>query len=366
MTRKEITSLLLLALVIIIAIYKFATVEYEYVDSRYMNYAPSLQGKSLRTEIYVLSDKKNGAEITQDAFAYMQNLIYKFSEDYNESIVYKINHANGEKVTIDEDIFQLLEEARKMYELTDGQFDITVKAVYDLWDFDKAERGNYAFNASLIPDSTLIKEKLSLVDFSKIAYTEDSITLPAGMQITFGAISKGYIVDKTVDYIQSKGAKAGYVDQISSIRYFGELHKKIILGIQHPRNNSEIIAQLTNLKDMSIATSGDYQQFFDVEDKRYHHIINAKTGYPCSRNASVTILAPKAFDADALSTALFLIENDKAVSYLKNLQATEAIIYSDVYNHNSQTWEATSVKTEKTDNSKGLDYYLYNEFIDGE
>ncbi len=366
MTRKEITSLILLALVIIIAIYKFATVEYEFVDSKYLNYTPTTQGNSLRTEIYVLSDKKNGEEITKQAFAYMQDLIYKFSEDYEESIVYKINHSKGEKVSIDQDIYELLLEADKMYKLTDGQFDITIKPLYDLWDFEKAERGNSEYNASLIPDSTEIKEKLQLVDFSKVQYDKDYIKLPADMQITFGALSKGYIVDKTVEMILSQGVKAGYVDQISSIRYFGDISQKIILGIQHPRNSSEIIAQLTNLNKMSVATSGDYQQYFDVGNIRYHHLINAVSGYPCHQNASVTILAPTAFEADALSTALFMLDSDRAIDYLKTLNDTEAIIYSDIYDEVGKTWEATSLKTEKTDNSKGIDYYLYNEFIDGE
>ena len=366
MTRKEITSLILLALVILIAIYKFATVEYEYVDSKYLNYTPTTQGNSLRTEIYVLSDKKNGQAVTKEAFDYMQEMIYKFSDEYEESIVYQINNSQGRKFPIDEDVYALLEQARLMYELTDGQFDVTIKPVYDLWDFASAERGNSEINTALIPDSSLVKRKLQLVDFSKIEYNEEYIILPINMKLTFGSIAKGYIVDKTVDLLKSKGIKAGYVDQISSIRYFGDISKRVILGIQHPRDNSKIIAQLSNLNNMALATSGDYQQYFDVEDIRYHHIVNAKTGYPCHRNVSVTILSTKAFDADALSTALFLIDNDKAIAYLKSRNETEAIIYSDTYDEIGQTWEATSVKTEKTEHSKGMDYYLYNEFIDGE
>ncbi len=366
MTRKEITSLILLTLVILIGIYKFATAEYEFVDSKYLNYTPTLQGKNLRTEIFVLSDKKNGEAVTKEAFVYMQKLIYKFSDDYEESVIYKINNSQGKKYPMDEDVFNLLEKAKAMYQLTDGSFDISVKPVYDLWDFDSAQMDNPEFNASLIPDSLTIEENLKLVDFSRIEYNEEYIILPAGMKITFGAISKGYIVDKTVEFLQSKGAKAGYVDQISSIRYFGDIPKKVILGIQHPRMNSEVIAQLSNLNNTAIATSGDYQQFFDVDNIRYHHIIDAKTGYSCHRNVSVTILSTTAFEADALSTALFLIDNDKAINYLKTLNDTEAIIYSDSYDEVGQTWEATSIKTEKTDHSKGMEYYLYNEFIDGE
>lgn len=366
MTRKEITSLVLLTLVILFGIYKFVTAEYDYKDSKFLNYSPSLQGKNLKTEIYVLSDKKNVEAATKEAFKYMQKLIYKFSDQYEESLLYKINNSAGEKFPMDEDLYNLLEKARLMYELTDGHFDISIKPVYDLWDFDSAEIGNYELNATLIPDSLTIQENLKLVDFSRIEYNEEYIILPANMKITLGAIAKGYIVDKTVEFLQEKGIKAGFVDQSSSIRYFGDIPQKIYLGIQHPRENTEIIAQLTNLQNMAIATSGDYQQYFDVDKVRYHHIIDAKTGYPTNLNVSVTILSTSALEADALSTALFLIDNDKAISHLKVLANTDAIIYSDVWDEANQTWEATSVKTEKTEHSKGMEYYLYNEFIDGE
>jgi len=366
MTRKEITSLIILALVLLIGVYKFVTAEYEHIDSKYLNYTPNLQGKNLKTEIYVVSDKKNVEAVTQEAFDYMQQLIYKYSEDCEDSQVYKINHSAGKKYPMDDGVYVMLEKAREMYELTEGCFDISVKPVFDLWDFDSAERGNYDHNKLLIPDTTEVQAKLRLVDFSQIEYTQDYIILPENMKLTFGAISKGYIVDKTVEFLQERGVKAGYVDQTSSIRYFGELTQQIKLGIQHPRDNSRIIAELTNLNNMAIATSGDYQQFFDIETKRYHHLIDAKTGYPCNRNVSVTILSTSAFDADALSTALFLMDSDKAIDYLKGLKETEAIIYTDSYDEIGQTWEAISIKTQKTEYSKGMEYYLYNEFIDGE
>jgi len=229
MTRKEITSLILLALVILIGIYKFVTAEYEYIDSKYLNYTPDLQGKNLKTEIYVVSSKKNVESTTQEAFAYMQELIYKFSDEYESSEVNKIKNSAGEKYPIDEDVYNLLEKAREMYELTEGHFDITIKPVFDLWDFDSAERGNYEHNLLLVPDTLLVQDKLKLVDFSLLEYNEEYIILPPNMKITFGAIAKGYIVDKTVELLQEKGIKAGYVDQTSSIRYFGDLSKQILI-----------------------------------------------------------------------------------------------------------------------------------------
>lgn len=366
MTRKEKISLILLALVIMIGIYKFVTAEYEFVDSKYLNYAPDVQGKNLRTEIYVRSDKKSVASMINNAFDYMQELIYRYSEDHSESIVYKINHAQGAKVAIDADFYELLEKSREMYELTKGSFDITIKPVLELWDFDCVDDPNDGDNTQYIPDSLLVQEKLKLVGFSQIEYDQEFIQMPAGMSITLGAISKGFIVDKVVDYLKENGALAGYVDQVSSIRYFGEIKKNIILGIQHPRKSSQVIAELTNLNETAIATSGDYQQYFDVDDIRFHHILDAKTGFPTHENVAVTIIAETAFMADALSTGLFLIDGDVAINYLRGIKNSDAIIYSDFYNEKNRIWEAISIKSEKTEWSKGIEYYLRNEYIDGE
>ncbi len=364
MSKKELRSLIILVLVILFGVFRCVTAKYDYKSSMYLNYTPDKQGKNLKTEIYVISHKKNVEEITEEAFNLMQEMIYKFSDEYPESLVNKINNSKGQQVPMDNDLYELLQTSEEMYKLSNGKFDITVKPLYDLWDFDLVEDPTAGDNVAFIPDSLAIEKALELVDFSKITYNEKFIQVPQGMKITFGAISKGFIVDKIVDFLEDNGAIAGYVDQTSSIRYFGELDKQIILGVQHPRNSSEIIAELTNLADKSISTSGDYQQFFDVGNKRYHHLIDATSGYPFNGNVAITIIANTAFQADAYSTALFFLDSAEAVNLLKPKEETEAIIIKEVFNEKTNQFDAEFIKTEKTDSSKGLDYYLLKEDLD--
>lgn len=352
MKRKEITSIVLLILVLAFGVYRYITAEYEYNESKYLNYTPDEQGKNLRTEIYCVSDSKNVKKVVSEAMNYMQDLVYKFSDTYCESITYELNHSNGKKVAMDKDLYELLDKSKEMYELSEGKFDITIKPVLDLWEFDLVEDPYHGDNAKFIPSDTLISNKLKLVDFSKIVYNKDYIIIPAGMEITFGAISKGFIVDKTVDFMLSKGIKGGYIDQVSSIRYFGELNKRIVLGIQHPRKMGSVIDELTNLNGISIATSGDYQQFFDVGMQRYHHLINAKTGYPCSDNVAITVLSKDALTADALSTSFFMMNAENVIALLDNYPQTEVIYYREKFDSSKRTWNAVSIK------SKGIEKYI--------
>ncbi|HPT73035.1 MAG TPA: FAD:protein FMN transferase, partial [Candidatus Cloacimonadota bacterium] len=167
---------------------------------------------------------------------------------------------------------------------------------------------------------------LKLVDFSKIRYDKKTLHKPKGMQLNFGCIAKGYVVDKAVDYLQSHGATSGVVDCRSSIRIFGKQKEPFVVGIQHPRKMNEVIGELS-LNDQSIGTSGDYQQFFELKGKRYHHILDPHTGYPHENTISVTVIAPNATWADGLSTALFVMDPTEAINYAKELPNTEAVIY---------------------------------------
>jgi len=358
MTRKEFISLCLFVGVIIFCVVRFATAEYEYVGSRYLNYTPDLQGKNLRTEIYVISKKKNVQEIVENSFAEMQELVYKFSEEYDQSLIYKINNSTKREFEMDSDLYNLLVMADSMYRLTDGKFDVTLNPVYDLWDFDSVEDPISGDNEQFLPDSLEVIKKLEYVGFSKLSYDKEKLYLPEGMELNFGSISKGYIVDKIVKSLKEQGVIAGVIDQVSSIRYFGEIEKKLILGVQHPRLQDQTIEVLTNLENRSISTSGDYQQFFDIGSTRYHHIIDATTGYPARENVSVTLISTSAFEADAYSTALFLMNADAGIEFLKNKKDSDTIIYREKFNYNSNSFDAECLKTGKTEYSNGIDFYL--------
>jgi FAD:protein FMN transferase len=124
--------------------------------------------------------------------------------------------------------------------------------------------------------------------------------------IDLGSIAKGYITDKLVEFVKDKGIKSGFIDSRGDIRVFGKNLQKI--EIQHPRDKEKILFAI-NLKDSAIATSGDYNQFYQSYDKP--HILRKKD------LISVSVIAPTLIEADALASVIFLLEKEKREAFLK-------------------------------------------------
>lgn len=168
------------------------------------------------------------------------------------------------------------------------------------------------------------------------------------MQMSFGAIAKGYILDQAKEYMQSLGLEKGVIDCRSSMIFYGGKLPQMVY-IQHPRKGNEDFVASFRVKDMALSTSGDYQQYFDLDGIRYHHILNPNTGYPVENVYSVTVVHPSAAWADGLSTALFLMNPISAIEKLLTIEGSDAVIY---YNQNGET---VSLKTQ------GMKRYNLNE-----
>jgi thiamine biosynthesis lipoprotein len=133
------------------------------------------------------------------------------------------------------------------------------------------------------------------------------------------------------------GLKSGYINCRSSMTFFGSAIPEVVY-IQHPRKTDDHIASF-RIMNQSVGTSGDYQQFYELDGVRYHHIISPFTGYPVENVHSVTVLCKDAAWADGLSTALFLMPPEKAIEALKTIPDSNAIIYY------SKDGELVSLKT---------------------
>lgn len=329
MTRREVLSLIILVLVIAYGAYKYITREFSDTHSRY-----------LLDTIVEISGSSNSKSVTQHILA-MFNYVAEFEKKFDEydpnSMIAQMNSSSEEVFPMDPDLYEMLIIADSLYRLTDGAFDITIKPVWDLWNFN-AEQPS-------VPDSTLIKETLQMVGFDKLHYTKDKLIKPSGMQITLGAIAKGYVFDKVSQRMQEHGLKRGFINSRSSICFFGEKMQPIVY-ITHPRKVDDTIASF-RLHNMCVGTSGDYQQYFEVDDHRYHHIINAHTGYPVDDVFSVTVLHPSAAWADGLSTALFLMPPEIALEYAKDHDQANCVIY---YRHDD------SIVSLKSAGMKELDF----------
>ena len=276
-------------------------------------------------EISINSKDKNINDTMEKTIAFIKKLDNKFSYYEEDSYLNQLNIRN--KTKIDQDFYELLQLSKKIYIESDSLFDVSIAPLVDLWDFSRKELPN--------PDS--LEESLRKVNYSRIVFDKDSINIPSKMKLNFGALAKGFIIDKTIQFLKRNDVDFGYINAGGDIRFFG-YDRKIKLGIQHPRNKNKVISTLS-IKNQAIVTSGDYERFFEIDGKRYHHIINPKTGYPVKNTISVTVLAPTAVLADALSTAVFLLKPEEGINLIKTYPHTEAIIYYKTNN------EIISLKT---------------------
>lgn len=226
----------------------------------------------------------------------------------------KINR--DEKIELSDEVSQIIKDGIKMCELTHGAFDITIRPLMELW-------GN--FNSEHIPGRDEIEKVLQLVDYKGVEIKGRRLKFSkAGMQIDLSGIAKGYAVDLAVDELKRAGVRAGLVNAGGDIRVFGNKVWKI--GVKDPRGAGVI--KVIELKNLAVATSGDYEKYFIVDGVRYHHILNPRTGMPAIGCMSVSVICETAEFADALATGVFVLGPEKGIAILDSLGVPGLLITS--------------------------------------
>jgi len=240
-----------------------------------------------------------------------------------DSEISQINtHAGISAIKVSSDILELLTKARYVSEKTDGAFDLTIGPVISLYDFHK----------KIKPDDAAIRKNLSLVNYHDMVINRDQATVflrKKGMLIDPGGIMKGYAAGRAAEVLKKHGIVSGIVAIAGDIRAFGRKPdgRPWRVGIQDPRarEQDEIIATL-ELRDMSISTSGDYERFFILNGRRFHHLISPKTGYPAEECQSASIVTTEGALADAFATGIFILGPEKGLNVLKEIGLEGIII----------------------------------------
>ena len=267
-------------------------------------------------KVYAADDEiLNAAE--QEIYRIEQLL--KRSDENSE--IYKIN--SSEKCEITEETAYILNTALETGKETDGAFDISIAPVMDLWGF----YGQKFY----VPTEAEIAEKLALTDYRKIKLSGTTVKTPADMQIDLGGIGKGYTSDRVIELMRDNGAKSAIISLGGNVQTLGTKPDGSAwnIGIQNPFNTSEYIGGI-RVADEAVITSGGYQRYFMDGDKRYHHIIDPKTGKPSESGLSlVTIVSESGIRADALSTSLFVMGLEKSSEYWRKHGGFEAVLVTD-------------------------------------
>ena len=243
-----------------------------------------------------------------------------FSVTDRSSEIYQLNQ-NG-SAHVSQDTVNILHRSKEISELTDGAFDITVYPVISLWGFTK--------DSQRVPSESEIENALKTVGHQKLS-CENSVATIANGKCDLGAIAKGYASSEIRNILKSSKAKSAVISMGGNIMLYGKKPdgNDWNVGIQHPKISEELIGVL-KASDVSVVTSGGYQRYFEQDGKKYHHIIDPKTGYPADSGLlSVTIITKDDTAADALATAIFVMGKDKATALWKKERSFDMILVTE-------------------------------------
>ncbi len=231
--------------------------------------------------------------------------------------------AVADPVPVDADIFTVLSAAYHYSELSDGAFDITIGPVVKLW--RKAKQEGKA------PSEIELRKAQSLVGYKNLLLDAENQTVQfakEGMSLDVGGIAKGYGIDKAVEALQNAGLLGGMVDIGGDLRCFGvpaNKAKQWLVGLQDPTVDEDILMVLKT-GDCAVATSGDYQRFVVIDGQKHSHIVNPATADSAQTLSSVSVIAPKAMDADALATSVSVLGKEKGLKLIESIENTEALL----------------------------------------
>jgi len=240
----------------------------------------------------------------------MRRIERVFSKFDENSEISRINKTAGlENVKTSKEVFSLMERSVYYSKISNGAFDITIGPLMEIWGFVKKDK--------IIPSDYAIEDALKHVGYKNIELDAGELSirfLDKGVKVDFGGIAKGYAVDRARDILLSAGIKNGLVNLGGNIFALGNApgKKSWTIGVEDPRNKNKTLKNF-ELTDKAISTSGNYERFFEIGGKRYSHIINPVTGRPCQGIISVTVVADSAEKADALSTAIFVMGEEKGL-----------------------------------------------------
>lgn len=272
---------------------------------------------------FTWSDSSEAEQIRETVLNEIERLETILSRTRAESEVSEINRQAGIKaVVVSKEVLDVTERAYEYALLSEGAFDPTIAPLIDLWGFlDHSYR---------VPGPAEIAETLDLVNFKllQIDRKEESIYLPEKeMGLELGGIAKGFIVDRVLEVLLAAGVEHAFVNAGGDIGLIGAKPdgEEWRIGIRNPREEHKIIA-IIPAADGSIVTSGDYERAFTENGVSYHHILDPETGMPARGLISVTILAGQAIEADALSTAVFVLGPERGMELIEKIDGAEGVL----------------------------------------
>jgi thiamine biosynthesis lipoprotein len=281
--------------------------------------AMDLMGTRVSVELWH-DDEARGRELVALVMDEYKRIDRDMSTYKPDSQISAVNARAGEEpVPVGEELFTLIERSLELSAASGGAFDITYESVGYLYDF-RARRH---------PSVAEIDARLGAIDYRHLVLDGQARTVrftDPGVRINLGGIAKGYAVEHGAEILRRNGIEHALLNAGGDTRVIGDRRgQPWIVGIRHPRVADEVVTRLP-IVDEAISTSGDYERFFEENGRRYHHIINPRTGEPTQGVLTATVIGPDATLTDGLGTAIFVLGVEDGLKLIKAYPEYEAIV----------------------------------------
>ncbi len=286
--------------------------------AEWISRSEAIMGTRCSVELWSDDRAKGEAAITSvfDDMKRIDRLMSTWKEDTEISLVNR--EASRHPVKISEELFRLLQVSVEYSELTNGAFDITYASVGYLYDFKKGVH----------PDQKAIDAALPGINWRKMVLDPKERTVffqRPGMRIDLGGIAKGHSVDKGIEILRKLGITRAMVNAGGDTRIIGDrFGRPWVVGIRDPDHEDKFFLRIP-LTDASFSTSGDYERYFIEDGKRFHHIIDPKTGDSARKVRSVTIISTSATRTDALTKSVFIMGAEEGIEFIDTLPDVDAV-----------------------------------------
>ena len=287
-------------------------------QAEWMTRGEAIMGTRCAVELWS-EDPAKGEAAMKSVFDDMKRIDRLMSTWKEDTEISKVNREGSlHPVKISQELFRLLQVSVEYSELTHGAFDITYASVGYLYDFKKGVHPDQKSIAKALPG---INWRHMVLDAKK---TTVYFTQP-GMRIDLGGIAKGYSVDRGIEILRKQGITRAMVNAGGDTRIIGDrFGKPWVVGIRDPDHEGKTFLRMP-LSDTAFSTSGDYERYFDEDGKRFHHIIDPKTGDSARKVRSVTVISGTATRTDALTKSVFIMGPEEGIAFIDTLPDVDAV-----------------------------------------
>ncbi|CAN5317864.1 FAD:protein FMN transferase [soil metagenome] len=280
-------------------------------------------------EIALPMGTPNAIAAAEDCLDLIDELEDQLTVYRDHSEVSRLNaNAYSEPVTVEPQLFELLQNAQAVHRDTDGAFDIATGSLIKAWGFFKRQPA--------VPESVAFKVAMQANGFRHVVLdtaTRSVRFLRPGLEFNLGGIGKGYALDRVADKLRRDWGITcallhGGGSSVLALGAPPNDSRGWLVALTHPADSSRTLGSV-RLQDRALATSAATFQFFEYKEKKLGHLLDPRSGWPASGTASANVIAPTASEADALSTAFFVLGHSAAEEYCRSRPHLATVMLSD-------------------------------------